>query len=80
MTSKTKDLLEDALQLPSGEREALAESLLDSLDVDDPKVEAEWQKEIETRIAELDTGKVQPIPWSEARRMIFGDEDDSSAS
>jgi putative addiction module component (TIGR02574 family) len=35
------------------------------------------QAEIERRIAELDQGKVKPIPWAQARRMIFGDKKSS---
>lgn len=80
MTSTTKKLLEDALRLPAEEREALAGRLFESLDVDDPEAEVAWQKEIEARITELDEGKVKPVPWSEARRMIFGVGDDPSAS
>ena len=77
MTSKTKKLLDEALRLRPGEREALAGQLFDSLEPDDPNAEATWQAEIERRIAELDQGKVKPIPWAEARRLIFGDVDDS---
>jgi hypothetical protein len=33
-------------------------------------VEKEWSREIAYRIAELDSGKVKPIPWAEARRQI----------
>ncbi len=77
MTSKTKKLLDEALRLRPAEREALAGQLFDSLETDDPDAEAAWQAEIERRIVELDQGKVKPIPWAEARRLIFGDVDDS---
>jgi putative addiction module component (TIGR02574 family) len=80
MSTKAKKLLNEALRLPPGEREALAGQLFDSLETDDPNAEIAWQAEIEKRIAELDQGKVKPIPWSEARRMIFGDVDDSARS
>ncbi len=73
MTTKTKKLLDEALQLPPAEREALAGRLFDSLEADDPGAEAAWQAEIERRIAELDQGTANPIPWAEARQMIFGD-------
>jgi putative addiction module component (TIGR02574 family) len=72
MKSKTKKLLDEALRLEPGEREALAGELFDSLETTDANAEAAWEAEIERRIAELDQGKVEPIPWSEARRMIFG--------
>jgi putative addiction module component (TIGR02574 family) len=77
MTSKTKKLLDQALRLPPAEREALAGQLFDSLEKEDPGAEAAWQVEIERRIAELDQGIVKPIPWAEARRLIFGDGNDS---
>lgn len=77
MTSKTKELLDEALQLSPSEREALAGEIFDSLEMDDPDAERSWQKEIERRIADLDQGVVKPIPWSEARRMIFEEADDS---
>jgi putative addiction module component (TIGR02574 family) len=76
MTSNGKKLLSEALRLPPADREALAGRLFDSLETDDPDSESAWQAEIERRIAELDQGKVKPIPWAEARRMIFGDADD----
>ncbi len=71
MNSKTKKLLDEALRLPPAEREALAGKLFDSLETDDPDAEAAWQTEIARRIADLDQDKVKPIPWTEARCMIF---------
>jgi putative addiction module component (TIGR02574 family) len=73
MNSKAKKLLNEALGLPPAEREALAGCLFDSLGAHDLDAEAAWQAEIDRRIAELDQGKVKPIPWVKARRMIFGD-------
>ncbi len=79
MTTQTKKLLEEALLLPSAEREVLAGQLFDSLESNDPDAETAWQAEIERRIAELDQGAVKPIPWAEAKEMIFGDGDESAA-
>lgn len=73
MTSKTKKLLDEALRLPAAERQALAGQLFDSLETDDPDAEAAWEAEIKRRISELDQGKVKPVSWAKARRMIFGD-------
>jgi hypothetical protein len=33
-------------------------------------VETAWGQEIRDRIDDLDQGRVQPVPWSEARRLI----------
>jgi putative addiction module component (TIGR02574 family) len=76
MISKTKKPLDEALQLPSTEREVLAGKLFDSLQADDPEAEAAWQAEIERRIGELDRGEVKPISRAEARRLIFEDTND----
>jgi putative addiction module component (TIGR02574 family) len=78
MTSQAKKLLDEALQLAPADREALAGQLFDSLEMDDPDAEAAWQSEIQQRIAELDQGTVKPIPWTQARQMIFGESDAAS--
>ncbi len=66
-------LLKEALKLPPEARAALAGSLLDSLDQEvDEDAETAWHAEIDRRLKELDSGKVKPIPWSEARRRIAG--------
>jgi putative addiction module component (TIGR02574 family) len=71
MTAEVSELLKKALALPAEARAALAGSLLESLDeVVDASAEEEWSQEIARRIAELDSGKVKPIPWSEARRQV----------
>jgi Putative addiction module component len=33
-------------------------------------LERQWGDEIARRIEELDSGKVIPIPWAEARRQV----------
>jgi putative addiction module component (TIGR02574 family) len=72
MSPEVSELLKKALALPPEARAALAGSLLESLDDEpaDEGVEAAWSEEIKRRIEELDSGKVKPIPWEEARRQI----------
>ena len=71
MTQEVLELLKKALALPAEGRAALAGSLLESLDDTlDASAEEEWSREIARRIAELDSGKVKPVPWAEARRQI----------
>lgn len=71
MTRELSELLEKVLALPVEARAALANSLLESLDQTvDVGAEEAWKEEIARRIAELDLGKVKPIPWAEARRQI----------
>jgi len=71
VTEEVSDLLKKALALPAEARAALAGSLLESLeDIVDASAEEAWSQEIARRIEELDSGKVKPIPWAEARRQI----------
>lgn len=65
------EILKKALALPPEARAALAGSLLESLDDSvDASVEEAWDREIARRIEELDSGKVKPIAWADARRQI----------
>ena len=71
MSPDVSELLKKALALPAEARAALAGSLLDSLDESvDASAEEEWNNEIARRIEELDSGKVRPVPWAEARRQV----------
>ncbi|MFI5088988.1 MAG: addiction module protein [Terriglobales bacterium] len=71
MAHEISELLKKALALPAEARAVLASRLLESLDdTVDTAAEEEWNKEIAHRIEELDSGKVKPISWAEARRQI----------
>jgi putative addiction module component (TIGR02574 family) len=71
MTQEVTELLKKALALPPEARAALAGSLLESLDdTVDATAEEEWNEEIARRIHELDSGKIKPISWAEARRQV----------
>jgi putative addiction module component (TIGR02574 family) len=71
MTEEVSQLLKKALALSAEARAAPAGSLLNSLDETvDASAEEAWNREIARRIEELDSGKVKPIAWAEARRQI----------
>jgi len=73
MKRDVTEILKKALDLPPEARAAIAGSLLDSLDAEvDEDVEAAWEAEILRRLEELNTGRVSPVPWAEARRRIAG--------
>jgi putative addiction module component (TIGR02574 family) len=77
VTSEAKALLDQALQLPDDERAEMAALLLRSLDtVTDEGAEEAWDREIERRLAEVDAGTVELVPWDEAKRRIFGSLDE----
>jgi putative addiction module component (TIGR02574 family) len=72
MTRETADLLKEVLSLPAEVRAAFADRLLESLDNSEiePGAYEEWQREIKRRAAELDSGAVKAIPWSEVRAEL----------
>ena len=72
MSPDVSELLKKALALPPEARAALAGSLFESLDDEpaDEGGEAAWSEEIKRRIEEIDSGKVQMIPYEEVRRRL----------
>jgi putative addiction module component (TIGR02574 family) len=73
MKHNIAEILKEALKLPPEARTALAGTLLDSLDeVVDRDAESAWEAEIVMRLKEIDEGKVNLIPWAEARARIAG--------
>ena len=64
-------MLNEALKLPTEARAALADLLLDSLDVEvDEDAEQAWRQEIQQRLHDIDSGAVKLIPWADARRRL----------
>ena len=69
METQLEILESEALKLTIGERAALAQRLLVSLD-EDAEIEDAWAAEIERRIAEVESGAVQVIPIAEALARV----------
>lgn len=65
MSSQLAVVEAEALKLSAEERARLADRLLASLS-DDSEVEEAWATEIERRIAEIESGRVQLVPASGA--------------
>lgn len=65
MSTTAKDMLRDALRLPSLERAALIEGLIASLDRPDPELDALWLKEAEHRMTLYREGKLAAIDADE---------------
>ena len=73
MKQNITEILKEALKLPPEARAALAGTLLDSLDETvDRDAESAWEVEIVMRLKEIDEGKINLIPWAEARARIAG--------
>jgi putative addiction module component (TIGR02574 family) len=72
MASTPKELYQRAMNLTDQDRAELVGMLLETLDIEEePGVEAAWLKEIDRRVAELDAGAVESVPWSEVRARVF---------
>jgi putative addiction module component (TIGR02574 family) len=63
MPRKVREIVEEARQLPYGERTELIEQLIaDSAQHPDPEIEKAWGDEALRRLKEIEEGKVKMIP------------------
>jgi putative addiction module component (TIGR02574 family) len=64
MATSTTDLFRQALDLNEKDRATLAGLLIESLEEEpDEGVEEAWKEEIRRRVAEIESGEVELIPW-----------------
>jgi hypothetical protein len=63
MTRPTRDLLEEALELPLDERAKMAAELLESLQEAEAEVEEAWATEIRNRVAAARAGELASTDW-----------------
>ena len=76
MSSSVQYLFRQASDLDEHDRATLAGLLLESLETEiDDDVEAAWMAEIERRVAEIDSGAVELVPWEEVKTRLMGDAD-----
>jgi putative addiction module component (TIGR02574 family) len=73
MTRISEALLRDALDLDESERAEMAAALLERLEpaVDEQAIEQAWREEIRRRVEEIESGKVELVPWEEVRNQLF---------
>jgi putative addiction module component (TIGR02574 family) len=71
MSAQAERILDEALALPEQDRTELALRLLDSVGEPEEEVDKAWIEEAKRRLAEIQRGDVQTVPWSEARARIF---------
>jgi putative addiction module component (TIGR02574 family) len=72
MAKSARELFEEAMRLNPQERATLMRLLIDTLDAEsDEGAEEAWRAEIERRIAELDSGAVEAVPWDELRARLY---------
>lgn len=77
MSEITQQLIASALQLSPQDRAVVANAILASLE-GSPKDESSevhdaWTDEIRSRVDDIETGRVNTIPSSEAWKMIDGE-------
>ena len=70
MNQTTEQLLDAALALPTGDRLEFVEALVASLRPEDrPPLDESWYETVRRRSAELASGQIKPVPWSEVKRQ-----------
>jgi putative addiction module component (TIGR02574 family) len=73
MARNLSKLFHETSLLPEKDRAALVGLLVETLDPgSEPDVEAAWSEELARRVAELDAGAVETIPWEVVRAELFG--------
>lgn len=71
------DVFKQALDLKEEDRAALAGILIESLEEEPAEdIELIWKREVSRRMAELDSGKVETIPWEEVKARLMKRNDD----
>jgi putative addiction module component (TIGR02574 family) len=72
MAKSARELFEEAMRLDPKERATLMRLLVDSLDAESEEgAEEACRVEIARRIAELDSGQAQAVPWEELRARLY---------
>ncbi len=72
MTPQVSELLEKALALSAQERGLLIDRLIETLDNEPAEegVEEAWAKEIERRMDDIRSGRVETIPGEQVRERL----------
>jgi putative addiction module component (TIGR02574 family) len=72
MTPQVPELLEKALALSAQERGLLIDRLIETLDDEpaDEGVEEAWAKEVERRMGDIRSGRVEIIPGEQVRERL----------
>ena len=66
MSTKTKEILNQALGLPPVEKARLVDCLLSSLDKPDEAIDNLWREEVEKRVAAYQAGKLTSVSLKQA--------------
>lgn len=72
MKRDAEAVLKEALGLSEADRADIAGVLLESIEPgEEADVEEAWRREVATRVAALDAGEVETIPWKDVRNRLL---------
>jgi len=71
MSPDVSDILKRALALPVAERAALANTLLDRLEMPNQSLDEAWDEEVARRMQDLKAGKAVTVPWEQLHRELL---------
>lgn len=72
MSRSFTDVWKEAAELSEQDRASLAGLLIESLEGEpDADVEAAWASEIKRRMAELEAGTTEAVPWERVRQRLI---------
>ena len=66
----TEEIIQEATSLPVEERILVVDSLLRTLNMPDPDIDKEWAVVAKRRLAELRSGRVNPVPGDQVFTRI----------
>jgi len=73
MERNLNHVFQQAVKLSERDRATLAGLLIATLDpVTEPDVESARSEQLERRLAEINSGTVESIPWEDVRTELFG--------
>jgi putative addiction module component (TIGR02574 family) len=71
MESRTRDILNSALELPPEEQEALLVALADSLNTPDDEIDRAWAEESRRRWEAIQSGEAGTVSWTDVKRDLI---------
>ena len=66
----TKDIIREATALPVEERTIVVDSLLRTLNIPNPEIDAEWIGVAKRRLSELRSKRINPVPGEQVFAKI----------
>jgi len=68
----TNELIDEAVSLPVEKRVLIVDSLLQSLNQPNSKIDKKWNEVAQKRLMEMRSGKIEPIHGEQVFKKIWG--------